>query len=107
MRLAAEAPGLQGIRDGYVDAITAVNAWELMETETKAALRYVCCGVGVPNFIDIPPYLYTIDNLDTPRWGAPLNWGDMIREYEDFDDWPALDNPLVATPTVDMKQPGY
>jgi ABC-type sugar transport system substrate-binding protein len=103
----AQAPALQLIRDGYVDGLTDVDSWGLIDPNIKAALNYTCLGQPVPKKIDVPVAFYTIENVDTPRWGAPHVWGDMVREVPDFDDWPLLDSGLIETPTADKKMPGY
>jgi ABC-type sugar transport system substrate-binding protein len=103
----AQAPALDLIKEGYVDGLSDVDAWALIDHNVKATLLSVCCGLDVPKHVDIPVAFYTKDNVETPRWGAPLVWGYMVKEYPNFDDWPVLDSGILDIPTVAMKKAGY
>ena len=58
--------------------------------------------MGFKNLL-ISTYMVTNDNIDAPRWGAPMIWGDMMGAEENFDLWPILDTSEIGieTPTIE------
>jgi len=101
--MAGEPEVLDHIREGLVDGCVAHSPWEIADVMTKIMLNYVCLEQPVPEqYFLIPTFMITADNIDNPRWGAPMLWGDMKRSAENFDLWPILDTAEIGveTPTI-------
>lgn len=91
-----EDPGnCQALREGYVDVIAAHDHWCMSDVVVKAMINSVCLGKPVPELIRIPSFAITKENIDSPKWGEDVFWGEKDRS--DFDSWNVLDTSEAIT----------
>ena len=94
---------MQHLREGLIDGAAAHGPWEEADPLVKAMLLNVCLGEDVPKNILISTYMVTKDNMDSPRWEAPMIWGDMMTHQPDYDKWPILDTSEIGIRTPSVK----
>jgi ribose transport system substrate-binding protein len=88
--IGSDVPGLEAIRDGYMDASAAHDSAIHAVVTVKAILAYLH-GHDVPEDIMIDPLLITEENVDDPNHEGNL-------PAEAWDEWPVLKQDIFNLP---------